>query len=491
MSPTSRILLVEDEQAHAELIRRAFESRPQFELKHASCLREAEAELRSEPLHLVICDYRLPDGTGTQLIRTKNGTHPPPVVVMTSQGSEAVAVEVLKRGAIDYVVKSPETFADMPHVADRALRQWGHIVERDEAQEQLRERERQLRLVTDAVPALIAYLDRRRRFQFVNAAFERTFGRPREWFVGRPMRSVLGAEIYDDVLEAHCDAVLASQDVAFEAWLPMGSPEKRFMRQEFVPHRADDGGVLGFYALLTDLTEVKRAEEERLKLQKAAAAQERLAAVGTTAAMFAHEVANPLHTMYLHAQLVESTLSEGDAVQCRADLGVIKDEIARLNALLLEFRTLSRGAVLQLEPVELGPLLDALVTLHLQEPRVQVIREIQADAPPIRASADKLKQVFLNLCKNAVEAMPDGGRLTLRVRVDDDMLVVELEDTGPGIPPDLDVFEAFKSTKAAGTGLGLPVARQIVIAHGGTIEHEPAAAGTLFRVRLPIAGPTE
>ncbi len=104
------------------------------------------------------------------------------------------------------------------------------------------------------------------------------------------------------------------------------------------------------------------------------------------------------------------------------------------------------------------------------------------------ANTDKLKQVFLNLTKNALEAMPSGGQLTVTLRAEKEWVVVEVIDTGVSIPDDVDVFEPFKTTKPAGTGLGLPIVKQIIAAHGGSIEFESkCGTGTTFRITLPPA----
>jgi PAS domain S-box-containing protein len=144
---TVSILLVEDEAAHANLVERAFERRENREcLIVAASLEEARAHLSQEPLpDLVIADLLLPDGRGTELLPSEGEEYPYPVVIMTSHGDEQMAVEAIKGGAVDYVVKSAHVLADMPHVAERALREWGHIAERRRAEEALQRSERRFR----------------------------------------------------------------------------------------------------------------------------------------------------------------------------------------------------------------------------------------------------------------------------------------------------------------------------------------------------------
>ncbi len=145
MAPTvSNILLVEDDEDHAELVRISFRERPKFCLQVASTLAHAKELVESSCPHLVITDLNLPDGQGTLLLEQERFHEKCPVVVLTSHGNEAIAVDAMKSGALDYVVKTPETLATLPRVAERALREWGHILTRIKAEEALRDRETEL-----------------------------------------------------------------------------------------------------------------------------------------------------------------------------------------------------------------------------------------------------------------------------------------------------------------------------------------------------------
>lgn len=156
------ILLVEDEEAHAELIRRAFALRGAAKgLAVASTLTEARAYLARSRPDLVIADLLLPDGKGTELLDGDGAGVAYPLMVMTAHGDEQAAVNAMKAGALDYVVKSDVTFADMPRIADRALRQWRHITDRKRAEEKVRSREEQLRALASQL-ALAEERERRR-----------------------------------------------------------------------------------------------------------------------------------------------------------------------------------------------------------------------------------------------------------------------------------------------------------------------------------------
>jgi signal transduction histidine kinase len=123
--------------------------------------------------------------------------------------------------------------------------------------------------------------------------------------------------------------------------------------------------------------------------------------------------------------------------------------------------------------------------------KIEIIERLDTDLPAVWGDPDKLKQVFLNLIKNAFEAMPNGGTLTAKVYATADGVCAEISDTGVGIADGLDVFDLFRSTKTHGSGLGLPIARQIVLAHHGSIDYtSQLGQATTFRVVLPASAPS-
>lgn len=224
--------------------------------------------------------------------------------------------------------------------------------------------------------------------------------------------------------------------------------------------------------------------------------RERLAAIGQTAAMFGHEIANPLNSMYLGGQLMElrlASLPDVDPVIAE-NLSRMMAENRRLNALLEEFRSLSMRQIIERTPTDTRAIVDHVIKLQQQafdDNGLQVVVEVPASIPLVALDGAKLTQVLLNLTKNAAEAMATcGGTLTVRARLSGASLIVEVQDTGPGIPEHVDVFEPFRTTKPKGTGLGLPIARQILAAHDGTLEYESErGSGTTFRIALPAIRP--
>lgn len=244
------------------------------------------------------------------------------------------------------------------------------------------------------------------------------------------------------------------------------------------------GKDVRYSAFIRDISE-KVTMHERL-MEK-----ERLAAIGTTAAKLVHEIGNPLNGMSLATQLLELRLGKlREDETLLSSVRALKTQIIRLANLLHEFSALSRHQRLTFRPTNLGDLVHDVLTAELSlytQNGIAVEQHLAPDLPVLQVDQDKLKQVVLNLCKNAVEAMPEGGTLTVRVQNAGRRVHLAITDTGVGIPDHVNIFEHFVTTKNEGSGLGLPIVRQIVDAHGGTLTYTSTPGkGTTFVVALPL-----
>jgi signal transduction histidine kinase len=241
---------------------------------------------------------------------------------------------------------------------------------------------------------------------------------------------------------------------------------------------------------IRDITE--RREAERLMREK-----DRLAFLGTTAAVFAHEIGNPLNGLATSLDLVTFLLARNKDVDPVAveTLRAASEEVERLSSLLREYRSFARPRQLNLNETDAGLLLKQAIAPHAtsyQAAGIKIEFDLQKNLPPVLADSEKMKQVILNLCKNAVEAMPGGGILRCRAYATDGEVALEICDTGIGIPEGVDVFQLFKTTKEDGTGLGLPIAQQIVSEHHGSIEYSSRVGeGTTFTIKLPCRAQTD
>jgi two-component system NtrC family sensor kinase len=247
----------------------------------------------------------------------------------------------------------------------------------------------------------------------------------------------------------------------------------------------DEIGALGreFNAMAAALDE----REQRL------IRSERLAAVGKIAAQITHEVRNPLSSIGLNAEMLEEETS-GEAKQLAR---AIVKEVDRLTEITEEYLRFARLPRPKLELEDLGAIVSSLLAFlrpELDARAVTVEARLDPALPPVAADEHQLRQALLNLLRNAVEAMGDGGRLTLTAAARDDGRAIELTiaDTGEGIAPEHlpKIFDPFFSTKEGGTGLGLALTQQIIVEHGGKIEvRSVPGRGTTFIVRLVAPAP--
>ncbi|HET9885140.1 MAG TPA: ATP-binding protein, partial [Candidatus Binatia bacterium] len=218
----------------------------------------------------------------------------------------------------------------------------------------------------------------------------------------------------------------------------------------------------------------------------------RLATIGSTAARIGHELANPLNGMSLTIQLLEqrlNKLNDGAGTQLTPTVKRLKDEISRLQKLVGEFATISRKEKYVFRLVNLTQLIEDIVDLqapHLAQSGIELKTSLPFDLPVMSIDSDKMTQALLNLVKNAGEAMPHGGRISIDAFTANDSVILEITDTGEGIPLDINAFEPFVTTKKEGTGVGLVIVRQILIAHDGKISYRSKLGeGTTFRLELP------
>jgi signal transduction histidine kinase len=243
----------------------------------------------------------------------------------------------------------------------------------------------------------------------------------------------------------------------------------------------------------------RRAYRELNEAQARIIQSEKMAVVGTFASGLAHEVRNPLNSIALQLSILErraAPLPAGVTGEIKELVGVIRQEVKRLDNLVGDFLQFSRSNRVQYRPTALDALVDEVTRLLRPEARAAGVtlrrQRVGGPIPDLRVDPEKMKQVVINLVQNAIEAMPEGGVATVESGLVDGRAVLVVRDSGPGLPEGLDVFQLFVTTKAHGTGLGLSIAQQIVLEHGGEIVAvSDPGRGATFTVSLPVERPDE
>lgn len=248
-----------------------------------------------------------------------------------------------------------------------------------------------------------------------------------------------------------------------------------------VPFMNKKGKPYQYLAIRNDITERKRTEEILNR-------QDKLAAVGQLAAGVAHEIRNPLTSMKGYAEFL---LEDEKDEQRREFMEIILDEINRVNHIVEDFMVLAKPKAVDLEEKNIIPIIQNVLSLLEFDARKKKVRmhfNANKDIVQIECDEDRLKQVFLNFIKNGIEAMPNGGDISVGVNVTESQVQISIQDTGVGIPEDKlkKIGEPFYTTKKNGNGLGLMVSYKIIESHNGTVYIESELnKGTTFNIVLP------
>jgi two-component system sensor histidine kinase HydH len=304
--------------------------------------------------------------------------------------------------------------------------------------------------------------------------------------VGRPLASICPpdvplAEMYREVVGQQ--AAVRDRDFNVER-------AGRVVRLRVDGHVLEDtqGTALGCAIHLRDVT-------ERILMEERMRRMERFLSLTTLASGLHHEIKNPLTALSIHIQLLEESLSKGQAAEPVDELvGVLKTEVCRLNGVLESFRSFANLQHLTVQPTDALEVVENAIRLirpQAAEQRVEIrLLHPDKEMPPVPLDAEKFEQAVLNLVINALEAMPEGGQLTLHVTLADREFRVSIHDSGPGIPPEIrpHVFQPYFSTKDRGSGMGLALSEKLINQHGGHIGFRTGPEGTTFDITIPLEG---
>jgi signal transduction histidine kinase len=317
------------------------------------------------------------------------------------------------------------------------------------------------------------------RVVLVSASVERFLGRPRRELLGRTVKeiftrdSALGALVLD----------------GFQLRNPIAQSEVESSNTKRVQVSLDfiqeKGSPIGALLTLRDKESVRRIKDE-FEISR------QMSLSGRTTRGVAHEVKNPINAIVLHLQLLQSKLQQIDP-DTRRHIDIIGNEIHRLDRVVQILVDFTRPRDLHLEELDLRRLLEDVIMLatpDTEQHGVTVKRSLGTEPLGVKVDPDRMKEAFLNVIINGMQAMPNGGTLSISARRDEESVVTEIRDQGIGIPHDLQekIFELYFTTRKGGSGIGLAQTYQALQWHYGSIDFETVEGqGTTFRLRLPVA----
>ena len=494
------ILVVEDDDNHAVLIQRSFEDAPEeFRLEIAGSISDAKRLIHLHSPRLVLTDYRLPDGDGSEIVAMAAGLFP--VIMMTSHGSEQVAVDAMKIGVQDYIVKSAEAFEVLPRTISFALKSWSLVLGRRQADEAVLRARRDWEQTFDAVPDLISIIDLNHTITRVNRAMAGRCGfKPKE-LIGRKCFEVVHGLTHPPAYCTHIRMVQDGAEVVEEF------EEKHlngFFHVSASPLYDSDGRVTACVHVARDITDRKKAEEERRELEQQFQQTQKLESLGVLAGGIAHDFNNILTIILGHCFMAMEESDSG--LPSKPHVLRIESAANRAADLCRQMLTYAGKSPLVQSKVNMWLLLDEMVKMlaSVIKKNVTLELDLKRDVPEIKGDNSQIQQIVMNLIINAAEAVGDNSgsiRVALKKTIvqpgqsDTDCLgnvipagmyaCLEVSDNGCGIDEETQkrIFEPFFTTKFTGRGLGLSAMLGIVKSHNGVLQlSSKPGVGTTFTV---------
>jgi two-component system cell cycle sensor histidine kinase/response regulator CckA len=494
------VLIVEDDEGVAALQQRRL-TRAGFEVRSAETAVEAMAHLRRGGVQLVVLDYRLAgEMNGLEFYAAmKHAGYELPVIMVTGYSQESTVVEALRAGVRDFVTKSPDYLDYLVKTVERLFQQLR--IERELAETRAR-----LRAVVDSSQDAILTTDERGMVAFFNAAAERMFGCTAAEAVGQPIDR-FSAELAALVQQAGIDRAEGCRSATAPYEMLATRSDGDRVPIETTLSASDVHGKALYTFIARDVRNRKQMEEEIARRDEQLRQSQKLEVIGSLAGGIAHEFNNLLQAIRGYTKYGMEGLPFDD--QRYLDLDQVMKAADRATVLTRQLLGFSRRQIL--ERVNCNPREIVTDLLKLLRPvigeHIELEFSLASDASQVYADRGLLEQMLLNLCINARDAMPDGGRLRLKTnRVEftkkycelhptakpGSYLLFSVADTGHGMTPEVQahIFEPFFTTKEVGrgTGLGLAMVYGAVQQHEGLINvYSEVGLGTTFKIYLPIS----
>jgi PAS domain S-box-containing protein len=510
-----RILLVDDE-PNIRWTMAEFLKRERYEVLTASDFENALDVFNENQIDAAVVDIILPRQSGIMLLEELHGRSPDlPIIMMTGEPNISLLPDIVRAGAYDFLTKPVTKDVLLKAVAraieKKRLHDEKSVLEKEIAQhaEQLEvaiaertaelvEARNYLKTVLDSsTEYAIIVADLRGRLTLFNKGAELMFQHEAGRVLGQPAWELIcgGEQAALDnplLLETTSEGQQVVQELEIEL---RRADESCFIGSlAMTVVQTTEGRMLGRLAIIKDLTTERQQAEELRQMQAQLAQNEKIAALGRMAAQVAHEVRNPLAGLRLYALhlkgKVAGKLSESEMTL----IDKILQNIDHLADTTEQILNVARPLNLTFQPKRIEPIVHdclQLVESQIKAGKVEVKFDLAAAEAFVLVDESSMRSALVNLLLNSIQAMPDGGVLTISSRLVADHLLLTITDTGRGmtIEQTEKVFEPFYTTKSAGLGLGMPFAKRIIERHQGSIlVTSRPGVGTEVEIKLPVAG---
>jgi len=500
-----RILLIEDNPDHIMITKRILEKRNgKYQVDSADEARRGLRKIIEDAYDLILCDYRMPGLSALDILREiKREGKDIPFIVITASGSERAAVDLMKEGAYDYILKDLSYEDTLPVVIKRSIERYNARKEKQRLEEQIKKAAKEWETTFNSIMDWISIHNIDFNILRVNKAFADAFGTTPEELVGNTCYEVVHKIKEPPSYCPHKHTLETKQPTRAEFFEPH---LEIYLECSTSPIFNEEKELTATVHVVKNITKRKKAEKtlEKAYLDLKEAQQQliqsgKMAAVGQLAAGISHELNQPLTGIKGFTQAILMDLDKHSPIA--GDLRRIEEQADRMDNIIKNIRFFARKSEFKMQELDVNkPLEDSFMLLgvQLKVHNISLRKYLAKNLPHINGDPNQLQQAFLNLLTNARDAIDslkrrDGGEITVKTSLSKDKKYVEVifQDTGCGISKEnLDnIFNPFFTTKSpnGGIGLGLSIVYRIIENHNGRIGVESRTGeGATFRITLPI-----
>ncbi|MBN1634443.1 MAG: PAS domain S-box protein [Ignavibacteria bacterium] len=480
------ILYAEDDPGSRKLLQQYVKANNlQYNVSTASSYEESLKMIARSKFDLIIADYYLGDGLGIDLIKYLKGI---PLIIVTGAGDEEVAINSMKSGAYDYLVKSPQ----LTHLKKLSFTVES-VIRKKYLDNVFNMHSQAIQNTNDAV----FFIDTKNNFIYVNEAFKKTYNYKEQEVLGKNFGMIWEEKgksfdkFYDSKLSGEYYSVKSNGKV-----IPV--------LLTYTPIKQENGEIIAGVGIVRDITEQKKSQmvlkkysehleklvEERTKELRE---RERFATIGETATMVGHDLRNPLQVLVNSVYIAKVKIENKQIAQeIMNDIFSLFDDMHKqieyMNKIVSDLQYYGKNIKLNISTIDVELFLNKIIKEHANYPNIRYLVSVEKKMKEVKFDKDLMQRVFINLISNSYASIRDKGTIKIKATKNHQYFNFTVTDDGTGIPEEIrqNLFKPLFTTKAKGTGLGLSVCKRIIDAHQGLIEIEShEGKGTSVKISIP------